>query len=187
MSLIEDEDSDNGNERLYRTNGFWYTNAYHTLNSFVSKLKLEIALKGMDLPFDVEQKLLTDFKDTEWKSMETKIKLLKEFDKFINLELISRLKRLHIPYNKKDNYVNVVNYAKANNIDLSNDTILLNDVCVWLGLTDWNSNSGGQSIQLERIKNTIKQMSQAGGKKYKKKSRRIAKIRKISKKVNDNY
>ncbi len=182
-SLDEDEPSDDAPSRLYKTNGFWYLSAYETLNSFVSKLKLELALKGMNFPLDIEQKLLTDFKDTEWKSMEIKFKLLFEFDRFIKLELRSRLERLHIPYNEKDNYVNVVNYAKAKKLDLSNDTILRNDVCVWLGLTDWHSSSGGQSRQLEKIKNTIEQMSRAGGKLYKKKSRKIYKFRKLSKKI----
>ena len=117
--------------------------------------------------------------------MEIKIRLLHEFDRFINLELRERLARLHIPYNEKDKYVNVVNYAKSQKLDLSNDAVLLTDVCVWLGLTDWNSVTGGQSRQLQRIKKTIKQMSQAGGKLYKKKSRytrRMYKNSKINKK-----
>ena len=176
-----DEECDCCSVKIYRTNGFWYTYAYDTLNAFVTKLKVELAVKGMNLPVDIEQKLLTDSKDTKWISYEDKFRLLHEFDRFINLELRSRLEQLHIPYNEKDKYVNVVNYAKANNLDLTNKDVLLKDVCVWLGITNWNAVSGGQCRQLQRLKETIKQMAQAAGKMYKKKSRKIYKSRKISK------
>ena len=55
---MEEEEQDY-DLKLYRTDGFWYRNAFKTLSNFVNKLKVNIALSKRDLPFDIETMILT--------------------------------------------------------------------------------------------------------------------------------
>lgn len=174
-------ESDDENE-IFRTDGYWYVNAFNILNKFVNKLKIELAFEKRDFPFDIESKVLAIMDDKKWKSMPEQIKLLNEYNKFINLELRSRLAKFGVQYDESDIYINVVIYAKMKGINILDDKILLNEVCPWLGIHDWHSNSGGRAIQLKKLKRTIKRMN-GGSKIYKKRSRKL----RISRNVRKSY
>lgn len=178
---MEEEDYD---FVLYRTDGFWYRNAFRILSKFVNKLKVDIALSKRDLPFDIQSVILTMAEKDQDKyiPMPEQIRLLHEYNTFINHELRSQLMRLKIPYDESDIYVNVINYAKANGFNLSDETVLLNEVLPWLGTTDWSSNTGGRSTQLSTIKYRIKRLN--GGRLNIKKSRKQQKRKKVSIKRN---
>jgi hypothetical protein len=168
---------------IYRTDGFWYMNAYKVLSKFANKLKIEILSTQRDLPFDIQTALLStvDEESQCYKCMQEKIQLLREYNRFINLELRARLAALRIQYDESDTYVNVINYAKANGLNVLDDTVLLNEVLPWLGTTDWSSNTGGRSEQMRKIKDSIKSMSK-GGKKSKRKAS-TKKVRKSNKNI----
>jgi hypothetical protein len=182
---MSDEEEQDESSVIYRTDGYWYSQAYNILSKFVQKLKLEIAFSRSELPADIVS-VVTQMseKDREkYKAMEEILRLLREYNRFINLELRQQLAKLGIQYDETDIYKNVVNYAKAKGINLLDDTILRNEVMVWLGTTDWNSNTGGRNEQMRKIKQAIRRMS-AGGKftkKYRKHSRNIKNSRKIKK------
>lgn len=180
------EESDEPEIILYRTDGFWYRNAFRILSKFVNKLKMDIVLSKRDLPFDVETMILTMAEKDQDKyiPMPEQIRLLGEYNTFVHSELRSQLTKLKIPIHR-DIYVNVINYAKAKGLNLSDDTILLNEVLPWLGTEDWSSNTGGRSRQLATIKHKIQSLR--GGKFNRKKSRKLQRRRKISRKSNLQY
>ena len=173
-------ESDDDEIVIFRTDGYWYVNAFNILNKFVNKLKIELAFEKRDLPFDIESKVLAIMDEKNWKSMPEQIKLLNEYNKFINLELRSRLATLGVQYDESDIYINVVIYAKMKGINILDEKILLNEVCPWLGINDWYSNSRGRTIQLQKLKRTIKRMN-GGSKLYKKRSRKLRRSRNVKK------
>lgn len=171
-------------------------------HNFITKLKIEIAMGEINLPDDLYYKILSETlkNDTSYMlQVDIKARLLNEYDQFINRELRNRLERLEIPYDEDDIFVNVVNYAKAKKIDLSNQDIIKKEVSPWLGSTNYELISEttihnralrqyfGQDpndvLGDEHIIKIIKTNKRlyGGMKFYKKKSRRIAKIRKNSK------
>lgn len=178
---MEEEEQDY-DLKLYRTDGFWYRNAFKTLSNFVNKLKVNIALSKRDLPFDIETMILTmaEKDQDNYIPMHEQIRLLQEYNTFINIELKNQLAKLKIRYDESDIYINVINYAKANGLNLRDKSVLLNEVLPWLGTTDWSSNTGGRSKQLSTIEYKIKTFR--GGKINNKKSRKLQKRRYISKK-----
>jgi hypothetical protein len=173
-------DSEDDEIGLFRTDGFWYVNAFNILNEFVNKLKIELAFEKRDIPFDIESKVLAIMEKKNWKSMPEQIRLLNEYNKFINLELRTRLDKLGVQYDETDIYINVVIYAKMKGINIDDDKILRNEVCPWLGITDWNSNTGGRTVQLKKLKRTIKKMN-GGNKLNKKRSRSLRRSRNLKK------
>ena len=178
---MSDEESDD--VIINRTDGFWYRYAFRVLSKFVNKLKIDILFSKRDLPFDIQTHMLSmaEKEQDTYIPMEEQFRLLREYNSFINLELREQLDKLGIPYDETDVYKNVIHYAKAKGINLSDDKIILNQVLPWLGTNDWHSNSGMQKTQLENFKKKLSKLSR-GGKINKKRSRKLQRHRKISKK-----
>ncbi len=177
---MEEEEEEDFGPKTYRTDGYWYRNAFRILGKFVNKLKLDMVMSKRDMPFDVQTLILTISEKDQDKyiPMSEQLRLLREYDTFIKAELRTQLGKLKIPYNESDMYVNVINYANANRLNLSDDNVLLNQVLPWMGMTDWHSNTGGTHKQLVTIKKKIKELK--GGRLNMKKSRKLQKRKKIS-------
>ena len=161
---MSDEEESDESYIIHRTDGYWYRNAFRVLSKFVNKLKIDIFFLQRDLPFDIQTLMLTMAEKDQDKyiPMTEQLRLLREYNTFINIELRAQLVKLGIQYDEQDIYNNVVNYAKSTGLNLSDEKILLKDVLPWLGTTDWNSNSGGRSKQLLTIKNKIKKLLKGG-------------------------
>jgi hypothetical protein len=177
---------------------------YHDLHLFVTKLKIEIASEGKDLPEDIFEKILSDILKKEKKqlirlSLDEMNKFIVEHDYFIKTELKNRLTKMGIQYDESDNYVNVVNYAKAKGLKLNDEYDIVKDILndeydiekeieLWLGTTDlildkdqWGRSFwSGLNGRTQKIIETNKRLN-GGAKLHKKKSRYIRKIRKNSK------
>jgi hypothetical protein len=111
---------------------------YHDLNLLVTKLKIEIFSEGKDLPDDILEKILYETLRKEKRkiielSFDDMNKLIVQHDIFIKDELRNRLTKLGIQYDESDNYVNVVNYAKAKGLNL---IYIEDEIISWLGTTD---------------------------------------------------
>lgn len=173
---------------------------YHDLHLLVTKLKIEIALEGRDLPKDIFDKLLFDTLQREKRELilldrNQKNKFIVEHDIFIKTELKNRLTKLGITYDESDNYVNVVNYAKATGLNFDKDKFVVNDtyrieqeIVPWLGTTGiiFEKTEWGEwcwqytEDQVEKIIETNKRLN-GGAKIHKKKSRKFRSIHKNSK------
>lgn len=180
------EESDQPELIIHRTDGFWYRSAFRILGKFVNKLKMDIVLSKRDLPFDIETMILTMAEKDQDKyiPMSEQIRLLGDYNTFIHSELRTQLTKLKIPLHH-DIYANVINYAKAKGLNLSDNTVLLNEVLPWLGTEDWSSNTGARSRQLSKIKHKIQTLM--GGKFNMKKSRKLQRRRKISRRSDLRY
>lgn len=159
------------------------------LYNFVTILKMELALAEKDIPIDIQNIIADELfkkqkRDQIYLTTSEKIIKIKEYNIFINTELKNRLKKLKIPYDESDIYVNVVNYAKAKGLNLSNNSVINQQVVPWLGSTDWDlDNNLGNARQTEKLHETIKRLN-GGSKLYiKKKSCFNKRFRKISKKI----
>jgi len=177
---MEEEEEEYQYEPIYRTDGHWYHNAFTILGKFVNKLKATIVCDERKLPSDLEKTLTEQANKSlkEYIPMNEKIRLIHEFNTFINLQLREQLLKYEIPYDETNIYLNVVNLAKAKGINLLDPKIVRDEVLPWLGNTDWGATSGGQSKQLHNINKIIK-LPQDGGIYYKK----FKKSRKNQKKI----
>jgi hypothetical protein len=168
---------------------------YHDLHLLVTKLKIEIefASKHKDLPQDILEEILSSTLQKEKKQLirlniDDRNKLILEHNIFINAELRNRLTKLGIAYDESDNYVNVVNYARAKGLNLTDVFVIKNEILPWLGTNDqsqgliWRE----KNDRTAQIIATNKRLN--GGAKLKiKKSRHnnyVRKINKSSKKYN---
>ena len=93
---MSEEESDES--ILYRTDGFWYRNAFRILSKFVNKLKLDILFQQRDLPFDIHTFMLTmaEKEQDKYIPMTEQLRLLREYNTFINIELRAQLVKLGI-------------------------------------------------------------------------------------------
>ena len=160
---------------------------YKILYDFVTKLKIELALAEKDIPLDIQDRILDEALKKQKRDQinfttSEKITKMEEYNIFINTELRNRLKKLKIPYDQSDIYVNVVNYAKAKGLNLSNYSVIVEQVAPWLGTTDWDQDyNWREPRQIIKMVETIKRLN-GGSKLYTKKSRFNKRFRKISKK-----
>jgi hypothetical protein len=172
---------------------------YHDLHLLVTKLKIEIefASKHKDLPQDILEEILSSTLQKEKKQLirlniDDRNKLILEHNIFINTELRNRLTKLGIAYDESDNYVNVVNYAKAKGLNLTDVFIIKNEILPWLGTTDlmyeeyWQNDPSQGLIWREKKDRTAQIIATNkrlnGGAKLKiKKSRHNKYVRKINK------
>jgi hypothetical protein len=117
---------------------------FKEFHNFYTQLKIEVALVALEqigIPVDVINPIILSISAKNDKSymkdVNEKARLLLEYDLEINRELRKRLQSFGISYDEDDIFVNVVNYAKAKNIDLSNDEIIKKEVAPWLGSTNY--------------------------------------------------
>jgi len=171
--------------RYFRYSDSKHRILFQQMHDFITKLKIEIALDGKDLPLDVHEEILEATKKKDKSHLyytDHKLRLIDEYDAFIKTELRNRLKKLGITFNQSDMFVNVVNYAKSKKLDLSNSSIINNKILPWLGKEGFI-----YSAELfERFNQTIKKLN-GGSKLFKRKSRynsrKIQKRQIISKKI----
>lgn len=150
---------------------------FKEMHDFITELKIEIAFEGKDIPMDIQNEIFEAHKKKDKSHLfytEHKLRLIDEYDVFIKTELRNRLEKLGIPYDEDDMFVNVVNYAKSKNLDLS-------QVLPWLGKDGFLN----EQKNFTKLNETIKRLY-GGGKLLKRKSRyssrKIQKRRIISKK-----
>ncbi len=174
---------------------------YHNLHLLVTKLKIEIEFNDRDLPKDILEKMISTKLKNEKRELillkiHDKSRLIVEYNIFINTELRNRLTKLGIDYDESDNYVNVVNYAKAKGLNLTDVFIIKSEILPWLGTTDliykdFDGNNRDfiwheKKDRTAQIIATNKRLN--GGAKLKmKKSRHNKYIRKINKISKKNY
>jgi hypothetical protein len=190
---MEEEEEEDQYVPIYRTDGHWYYYAFTILGKFVNKLKAGIVCDERKLPSDLQKPLAEQADKTlieKYIPMEEKLRLLREFNTFINLQLREQLAQHGIPYDDTDIYLNVVNLAKAKGINLLDPKIVRDEVLPWLGTTNWSSNTGGQTEQVRRINKIIKTIHKGGiyNRKFKKsrKNQKLFKKGLLSRKRNQN-
>ena len=161
---MEEEEEEDQSTPIYRTDGHWYHNAFTILGKFVNKLKATIVCDERKLPSDLEKTLTEQANKSlkEYIPMNEKIRLIHEFNTFINLQLREQLAQHGIPYDVSNIYLNVVNLAKAKGINLLDPKIVRDEVLPWLGTTDWGCSTGGQTEQLRLINKIIKTIHKGG-------------------------
>ncbi len=162
---MEEEEEEDQSTPIYRTDGHWYHNAFTILGKFVNKLKAVIVCDERKLPLDLQKPLAEQANKTQiekYLPMTEKIRLIHEFNTFINLQLREQLAQHGIPYDVSNIYLNVVNLAKAKGINLLDPKIVRDEVLPWLGTTDWGCSTGGQTEQLRLINKIIKTIHKGG-------------------------
>ena len=161
---MEEEEEDQSTP-IYRTDGHWYHNAFTILGKFVNKLKAVLVCDERKLPSDLQKIIVEQSNKTQiekYLPMTEKIRLIQEFNTFINLQLREQLAQHGIPYDVSNIYLNVVNLAKAKGLNLLDPKIVRDEVLPWLGTTDWGCSTGGQTEQLRLINKIIKTIHKGG-------------------------
>jgi hypothetical protein len=182
-----DSDSDSGSGsgseseqeyamKIFRTDGYWYYDAYIVLLKFACLIRKTAVAHGLpQLPTDVCGIIGRFNWDNDVFGIQ-RLGLARKASDYILLTLQNRMAELQARhptcvYSPDDPYMNVINYFTAlqgyefvNGLLKANDKYLLTSILPWLGLTDWGSNSGsrggkhgGRTIQMETFKSKLKQ------------------------------
>ena len=159
---------------LFRTDGFWYNNAYDVLPAFACQLKAKNLSEGLrsKLPDDICEHIgsFADVDDPVWGLKRLDV-AQRSSDYILNVleERMKALQRRHPGcVHSEDPYMNVINYFEALRPNFleqqqQDDGFLVKHVLPWLGLTDWGANSGsrggtygGRTRQMVKFKSTLK-------------------------------
>lgn len=161
---------------IFRTDGFWYYDAYKILLKFACLIRQTDVAHGLtSLPPEVCHHI-GKFNWTNDAFGIQRLAITRDANAFILSSLHERmneLKKRHpeCVYLPDDPYMNVINYFRALNghafvegLMHGEDKYLLENVLPWLGLTDWGSNSGskggkygGRTRQMDIFKYKLKQ------------------------------
>lgn len=162
---------------IFRTDGFWYYDAYIVLLKFACLIRQTDVAHGLtSLPPEVCHHI-GKFNWTNDAFGIQRLAITREASDYILSTLRERMASLRVShpecvYLPDDPYMNVINYFRALKGDefleglmKADDKYLLKIILPWLGLTDWGSNSGskggkhgGRTIQMETFKKTLKQL-----------------------------
>jgi len=189
---FRNEDDEDFDLPLFRTDGLWYTNAYDVLSRFACRLKQTNMAQGLrmlaesplpELPYDICERIgqVPDDHAAGLQCHGLAIKL----SAYILSVLQARMNYLQTRHpecvHSADPYRNVINYFRAlrgpaflEHLNRAPDAYLLSNVLPWLGLTDWNSSSGsmgglqgGRTVQMTKFKSKLRkcliQMDQSIG------------------------
>lgn len=163
-------------QEIFRTDGFWYYDAYIVLLKFACLIRQTDVAHGLtSLPPEVCHQI-GKFNWTNDAFGIQRLAITREANAFILSRLHERMASLRVShpecvYLPDDPYMNVINYFRAltgdeflKGLTQAQDKYLLEHVLPWLGLTDWGSNSGskggkhgGRTIQMRNFKSKLKQ------------------------------
>lgn len=149
---------------IFRTDGYWYNNAYEVLPKFACNLKMT-EIEKLPLPIELCQLIGQYTWANDVRGIE-RLKIAREASEYILATLQEKMAALPNCVHSADPYMNVINYFRAREGDefikglmKAEDKYLLENVLPWLGLTDWGSNSGskggkygGRTRQMENFK-----------------------------------
>lgn len=173
--------SDSGSEseeydyatRIFRTDGFWYNDAYKILPKFACLIRKTVVKQGITTLPDEVCELIGELNWTNDVYGLERLKIAREASQYILTTLQERMAALSRRHSEcvhsDDPYMNVINYFRAlkgdefvNGLMNENDKYLLKIILPWLGLTDWGSSTGskggeygGRTLQMENFKNKL--------------------------------
>lgn len=166
-------DSDEeGGYTIFRTDGYWYNDAYNVLQKFACMLKGQ-ELARLSMPDELCQVIGKYTSDNDVYGLQ-RLTIAKQASDYILTTLQERMAALsarhpECVYSAADPYMNVINYFRTLKGDYflkdAEDKYLLENVLPWLGLTDWGSNSGskggkygGRTRQMQTFKYKLEQL-----------------------------
>jgi hypothetical protein len=161
---------------IFRTDGYWYNDAYKVLQKFACMLTGEelARLPGFPLPVELCEVIGQYTWDNDVYGI-ARLAVARTASGYILTTLQERMTALRHGHpdcvHSADPYMNVINYFRAVKGDEflkelmhGEDKYLLENVLPWLGLTDWGSNSGskggkygGRTRQMDIFKYKLKQ------------------------------
>jgi hypothetical protein len=162
--------------QIFRTDGFWYYDAYIILLKFACLIRQTDVAHGLtSLPPEVCHHI-GKFNWTNDAFGIQRLAVTRKASDYILSTLRERMASLRVSHpecvhSPDDPYMNVINYFRALKGDEflkelmhGEDKYLLENVLPWLGLTDWGSNSGskggkygGRTRQMDIFKYKLKQ------------------------------
>lgn len=160
-------DSDEeGGYTIFRTDGYWYNDAYNVLQKFACMLKGQ-ELARLSMPDELCQVIGKYTSDNDVYGLQ-RLTIAKQASDYILTTLQERMAALsarhpECVYSAADPYMNVINYFRKLMGDAflpsQTDQYLLDNVLPWLGLTDWGSSTGGRTCQLKNFKDKLRRFS----------------------------
>jgi len=183
MEELSPARSDSGSEseeeygyarRIFRTDGFWYNDAYKILPKFACLIRKTVVKQGITTLPDEVCELIGELNWTNDVYGLERLRIAREASQYILTTLQERMAALSRRHpecvHSNDPYMNVINYFRAlkgdefvNGLMNENDKYLLKIILPWLGLTDWGSNSGskggehgGRTVQMEKFKKKLR-------------------------------
>jgi hypothetical protein len=156
---------------LYRPDNGWYHKPYEVLQNFACGLKAKVVASSTNLPHDVCETVGNHTKIIGYGGTERE-EIAKKASKYILdtlREEMNILQQTHpeCVYLENDQYMNVIRYMRAlhgddfikwlNSVNgEEGEKYLVDNILPWLGLTNWNSTTGGRTTQLHIFKRKLR-------------------------------
>lgn len=156
---------------LHKPDNGWYHKPYEVLQNFACGLKAKVVASSTNLPHDVCETVGNRTKIIGYGGIERE-EIAKKASKYILdtlREEMNILQQTHpeCVYSENDQYMNVIRYMRAlrgddfikwlNSVNgEEGEKYLVDNILPWLGLTNWNSTTGGRTNQLIIFKSKLR-------------------------------